>query len=387
MTKNYVFNQENYKFGMDWLNGVLPLCDVFEVFQEFAKFSSKLRFERWVLMPSGKYNYSRCYALDGQSSFLLAYIPVSDEEAFSACSSEQSNNPYIFISISGDGIRKLSAMGSDSDNSALHKLLFFLYRNNFKASRFDTYCDILDKKNPVVPEIVKSFNYFRFPQVGKPTLRTKVQRKPDNIKIYKQHDKNGKVYHNVVLGNHGTRFGMFRCYNKLEELVNGRLSDFSSDILSSYNVSDYWYRLEYEIHKENADSCFKSLMQRADEEGTLYFADIFYSALNRVFQVVIPPSLHSNVSDYPLSTGWRLFFDFVSSNNVHLVQFNPVPYIPMSLKRLIKNTQRLASYIYAIDLVRQHFPDLDFYIKNYGRERFDCLPRYRELINELSEVL
>lgn len=316
-----------YKFGMDWLNGVLPVYDVSEVFNTLAVFSSKLRFDRWELVNSGKYNYSRRYCLDGKASIQLMYNPVSDEEAFTACVKEDSpessnirthNNPYVFFSISGDGIRYLHSLGGEQ--SALNKLLFYFYRNGFKASRFDVYCDILDSSNEVVPLIQKAFKYFRFPQVGKITLRTSVQRLDKNCDVRRHHDSKGKVYYNCTLGNHGTRFGMFRCYNKLEEVLNGRLAEFSDVILKEYGVKDYWYRLEYELHKENAAACFNACLANAESENVaLSFESIFASALERVFSVALYERYTQTNHGYGIVNEWDNFCTSVLSNSEYLV--------------------------------------------------------------------
>lgn len=322
-----------YKFGMDWLNGVLPVTDVWEVFQMLEKFSSKLRFDRWELVNSGKYNYSRRYCLDGKASIQLMYNPVSLEEGFTACLPEPKtdeaepntiyqrthNNPYVFFSISGDGIRQLHNMGGDV--SALNKLMFYFYRNSFRCSRFDVYCDVLDKKNTAVPIIQKAFKYFQYPQVGKPTLRTNVQRKAGNVSMYRGVDDKGKVYYNCVLGNHGTRFGMFRCYNKRMELLEGRLSgEKGNEILKDYGNPDYWWRLEYEIHKENAAACFNACMEQAEKNNkVLSFDAVFASALERVFDIVDVSGLHCASSNFPYSDKWASFCDLVQDDSIHLV--------------------------------------------------------------------
>ncbi len=304
-----------YKFGMDWLNGVLPVADVWSVFEMLEKFSSKLRFDRWTLLNSGRYNYSRRYCLDGKMTIQLMYNPVSDEEGFTADMNH--NNSGIFFSISGDGIRYLHSLGGDV--SALNKLLFYFYRNSFKASRFDTYCDILDDNNDIVPLIQDAFDNFIRPEYDRPTLKTYMRRTDSNIGYIKHRDINGNPYYNCQLGNHSSSVGMFRCYNKFEEMRDGRLSDFSSDAFNSYNVEDYWYRLEYEMHKENAAACFNALMSRADAENSpLCFEDIFNSVFERVFTVVDYKS-SSGMQNQPTSNVWASFGAELQENAIHLV--------------------------------------------------------------------
>ena len=122
---NTIASNSKYRFGMDWLNGVLPIQDVHELFNILGTFSSKLRFERWEEVPTGKYNYKRRFCLDGKASIQLMYNPISDEEYFQACHNLENlpgynNNSYVFFSISGDGIRYLNSIGGSQ--TALNKL-------------------------------------------------------------------------------------------------------------------------------------------------------------------------------------------------------------------------------------------------------------------------
>ncbi len=305
-----------YKFGMDWLNGVLPVSDVWSAFEMLEKFSSKLRFGRWTLLNSGLYNYARRYALDGKMTIQLMYNPVSDEQGFTADMNH--NNSGIFFSISGDGIRYLHSLGGDV--SALNKLLFYFYRNNFKASRFDVYCDILDKDNDIVPLLTEAFSSFGQETVGHYAISTNVQHNRKNVTMYRGLNDDGSEFWNTTLGHHGTRFGMFRCYNKYVEMTDGRLSDMSSDVFKSYDVEDYWYRLEYEMHKENAAACFNALMSRAEAENSpLCFEDIFYSVYERVFSVVTYSSVGRKLGDCPIVSSWASFGAELQSNSIHLV--------------------------------------------------------------------
>ena len=327
-------DSKNYKFGMDWLNGVLPVEDVSKVFEMLAMFSSKLRFERWELVNSGKYNYRRRYCLDGGASIQLMYNPVSDDDSFTACrpdvwiggspvSSEPvpgtHHNPYIFFSISGDGIRYLNSLGGEV--SALNKLLFYFYRNGFKCSRFDVYCDILDKDNEIIPLLTEAFSYFGQEQVGKPFLSTNIRRNRKNVSMFRGLNDDGSEFWNCTLGSHGNTSGMFRSYNKLVEVSDGRLFDFSSAIFDSYGVSDYWYRLEYEMHKDNAAGCFNTLMEKAEScNSPLCFEDIFFCVFNKLFSVSYASTLskfqHANYTDVPV---WSEFRDYLLNNAEYFV--------------------------------------------------------------------
>lgn len=410
-----------YKFGMDWLNGVLPVSDVWSVFEMLEKFSSKLRFDRWTLLNSGRYNYARRYALDGEMAIQLMYNPVSENYPFFACCGEDwdltnidiisyHNNPGIFFSISGDGIRKLHHMGGDV--SALNKLLFYFYRNSFKASRFDTYCDILDDKNEIVPLIQEAFDYVGREQVGKPCISTRLRRCGSSLRtnfnrqIYT--DDNGVDFTNCTLGHHGSTVGMFRCYNKYYEVRDGRLSHLNADgskkdtrkdnyysfdgsfadkLFKEYGVKDYWYRLEYEMHKENAAACFDALMSRAEEENSpLCFEDIFNSVFERVFRICSMPTANYRLVDSPTCDVWASFGAELQENCIHLVQFNSVPYIKCSLSRLGKNANRICGYYYAIgQYLHTLSPEERRQFLYLARDKFENQPKYNLLRDELEE--
>lgn len=390
-----------YKFGLDWLNGVLPVSDVKAVFDMLEQFSSKLRLDRWTLLNSGRYNYARRYCLDGKMTIQLMYNPVSEEHPFCACCGEDwdlsnydiisfHNNPGIFFSISGDGIRYLHSLGGDV--SALNKLLFYFYRNSFKASRFDTYCDILDDKNEIVPLIQEAFEYVGNEQIGKPAISTYLRRTDKsalrkNFRSDRLFEDDGSVFYNCTLGHHGSTVGMFRCYNKRVEVADGRLSEMSSDVFKSYDVEDYWYRLEYEMHKENAAACFNALMSRADTENfTLCFEDIFYSVFERVFTIHIPTGFGRSVSRQPVSNVWAAFGSELQENSIHLVEFASVPYIKVSLRRLGINAERISGYFYAIN---QYLETLDYEERRRfllsAKEKYYNQPKYNLLRDEIEE--
>ncbi len=306
-----------YKFGMDWLNGVLPVEDVSEVFKMLEMFSGKLRFDRWQLTNSGKYNYKRRYCLDGNMTIQLMYNPVSDEELFTA--DKNHNNSGVFFSISGDGIRYLHTLGGEV--SALNKLLFYFYRHGFRSSRFDVYCDILDENNEIVPLITEAFSYARCEQVGKPFVVTRLRRTNNNFKQISVVDDEGNKWYNSQLGHHGSTVGMFRCYNKFIEMSEGRLEDISEDVFKAYDVDNYWYRLEYEMHKENAAACFNALMEKADNcNSPLCFEDIFFSVYDRVFRIAKSNSLIEMANgNAPAVDVWSAFGDELCSSNEYFV--------------------------------------------------------------------
>ena len=367
--------QELYHFGMDWLNGVLPVSDVGEVFRTLAQFSSKLAYNRWSLECYGKYNYAFRYCLDGQSSVQLMFNPMKEHADDRRCliADMDCNNSGVFFSISGDGIRKLASMGQ-SGNSALNKLLFYFYRNGFKASRFDVYCDILDKKNKVVSVVRESFKYFRFPQVGKLTLTTNVQRKPNAVRMDRYVDENNKVYYNCTMGNHASNTFMFRCYNKREEVLNGRLDEYSESLLKYYDDPQYWWRMEYELHKKHAADYFNATMKQAEEDNkNIQYRDCFLTAFDRCFTPVVFSYLKhlKNIRTLTVSVDWSEFANMISNCPERFILSNStLPYVEMSRVRLNKYIKHNSSFVYALFTAVLFQPDLIYDVLAEGQDRF-----------------
>lgn len=382
------FFEKNYKFGMDWLNGVLPLVEVDDVFSVLESFSSKLRKDRWQLASTGKYNYKARYMLDNKPFIQLMYNPSfytdDDLPSLTAMNPDESNNPHIFFSISGDGIRYLSSIGGEM--TALNKLLCYFYANGFKATRFDVYCDILDKTNDIVPLLKKSFDYFLCPRVGKPSLSTNVHRDRKNIQSFHSYDDDGKRFINLQLGHHGSCFGMFRCYNKLVEVQDGRLSGFSSEIFKLYDVKDYWYRLEYEIH-EHASSCFNAALEEASQNGSFSFQHIFCAAAERMFTPVYVSCLGRKVSQQNQCVVWVDFLE-LCGQNPYFVPVRAVPFVLSDRKRMRANMDRLKGYFYAMLLEMDHWSDFaKLEYLDEARRRFESQKKYNFFRDELEDTV
>lgn len=386
------FFEQNYRFGIDWINGVLPVDDVDEVFDMLASFSSKLRKERWQLASTGKYNYKCRYMLDNKPFIQLMYNPFDDFSAEGdpcpiACTPDNSscNNPYVFFTISGDGIRYLSSIGGNMN--ALNKLFCYFYANGFKASRFDVYCDILDRQNDIVPMLKKAFYYFISPRVNMPTLSTNIHRVSKNIDVRFKVDEFGDRYFNLTLGHHGSTSGMFRCYNKRQEVIDGRLEGFSDEILSSYGVDDYWYRLEYELH-DTAAASFNAAMQDASDNGFLCIRKIFRAAASRFFTpIVFSGSSLSHLARNDNVDAWDSFLDLVSQNP-YFVYLSAVPYVLTDRKRMRSNMERLKGYIYAMLLEFDHWSDdAKREFLESGRIRFESQKKYNTYRDELIDTV
>ena len=405
-----------YKFGFDWLNGVLPVTDVWEVFQQLEKFSSKLAFDRWQRVDTGRYNYGCRYFLDGKPFIQLMYNPVSSEEQFTACVPEPKsddeleqipidlkthNNPYIFFTISGDGVRYLHSIGGEQ--TALNKLMFYFYRNGFRCTRLDPYCDILDKDNKVVDLIVDNVCSWDKREIGGTSISTNMRRINANFRQFPNVALDGSHYTNVQIGNHSSNMGMFRCYNKLDEIYQGRLGgkitktdeknykeshkqlmqDILDKMLLDYGVEDYLYRLEYELHGDYAAQNFNALMSSAEKENKLCLEDVFYAALSRFFGIVTTTTLDGRIRDFSFCFIWQEFLDFVGES-IHLVEFAAMPYISMRKARLHSYIKKNSVFVFSILVALFMDRALLLSILPDGAQKYFGKKKYNDLRDELK---
>ena len=303
---------ESTVFSFDWLNGTLPgFCDVRYFFDCLEKIHADLKYEEWFSRERGIYNYSQSFGLQGSSRFIVAFNPDYDNSALAVEFSDNFNtfplravtdgyNPGIFISISGDGLRYLNSLG----NGVVKALFSFLRSQGFKASRLDVCCDIFDKDNPLVPLLVEAFHYCIVKKGGKATLTSNIRRTVDNVRIQLNADpyrENNDWSYSIAFGNHGSSWGMFRLYDKWLEIKTGRLKEFSEDLLKD---KDYWYRLEYELHKEHAALLFNNL-------GDMTTSDAFHFAACNMFKVVIPKSEKTQSDKCINSSVWAEFLEYI----------------------------------------------------------------------------
>lgn len=336
---------EKLQYSFDWLNGTLPFYDVRYFFDCLEKIHPDLAFSEFHDRNRGIYNYSTSFGLLGDSRFIVAFNPDYDNydsnygNDFGYYPMHAVNggfNPGIFVSISGDGLRYLNSLGED----IVYKLFAFFKKNGFKASRLDVACDIYDKENPVVPLLIEAFYYAVKRVAGAPTLVSNIRRTPNNINIYVTPDpyrNDNDFSQGISFGNHGSSWGMFRMYDKWLEVKIGRLSKYADELLEG---KDYWYRLEYELHKEHAQELFNLFDQ-------LSVAQCFGYAADDMFNVVIPKTENTRSNECSISVVWTEFLEYVSSN-IHFVQLVNTPYIEKSVNNTKNWVLSLSKAFFAV---------------------------------------
>lgn len=289
---------DTMEFSIDWLNGVMEFDgSIFDFFKDISLFDDRLRADNWILLKGGKYHYNQRFCLNGNATIQVCWNS-SEETPFVPYKKGENNNYGIFVSISGDGLRYLQ-----QHENTLGSLMKYFYYNGFRCSRFDVNCDIFEKDNPLIPVVIEAFRWALIRKEGELGLSTNVQRKSSNFSIYEMVDTyhNERCY-NCQLGNHSTRFGMFRCYNKWLELKDGRLSDVGDAILAAKGNPDYWYRLEYELHKENAADIFNAFAS-----GKINIEHAFYAAAQKIFTVVNQKYICGSMGLNPINSVWAEF--------------------------------------------------------------------------------
>lgn len=322
-------NKDDLKFNIDWLNGVLPITD-FSIIEDFLNQYPLLNLSNWVDSP-GRFNYLLGLEFSGMPGFRFCWnnrtpyqvtgndIYRSSEDEYrdhdnngSIPSKGEHNNAYVFLQLSGDGIRFLQKF------DLIHDFFTFLYNNNFRCTRFDVNCDIFSADNEVVDVISEAADYFVNPVRGKPTFRSKYFRRQNKtIRVQQNYDfVLQKMTKNVTIGNHGSQTGMFRCYNKRVEVFETKKAEVALELWRSHGEPDYWYRLEYELHKASAESIFNSYMAAGDFNNIA----AFMTAFDEFFDIVVFTS--HTATENAFVPCWVAFSDLIVMRNIHFVQLS-----------------------------------------------------------------
>lgn len=317
---------DDVKFNLDWLQGVLKITH-WQTVVDFLNSLKEISFENWVEAP-GLFNYAygynfalvkgfrfcfnqrSIYQSTGDEYYKYNEMEFRDETNTGDIPSQgECNNPYIFVQVSGDAIRFLQKF------NLIHHFLMFLGANNFCCTRFDVNCDIFDKDNNVVPLIQEASDYFVNPVRGRVSFRGRYFRRNNNsIRIIQNYDDLlGFNTKNISIGNHGSETAMFRCYNKRVEVFDTKPKAVAQGIWEGHGCPEYWYRLEYELHKKSAENIFNAYLN----SGLFNNIGAFYTALTSFFDIVDFTTFTQ--SGNRLSQIWQEFVSFIEAQNDHFV--------------------------------------------------------------------
>ena len=372
---------DNCQFNLDYFNGVIQDFDssVVEFIKDISLFDERLKLDNWLISEKGLYNYSFSARLLGLNNFVIAWNPSFNS---SMIPSQDCNNKGLFISISGKGLSFLQ-----KHSNTLPSLIKYFYNLGLRCSRFDVNCDIFDRDNDIVPLLVDSIDNALIRQEGISGLVCDLKRTNQNFRVMPiiDTDTNEKFY-NAYVGHHGTNFGMFRCYNKKIEVKEKNSSDVASIILDSVGNPDYWYRLEYEVHKENADSVFKAFAS-----GKISLQGAFFACADRFFTPVVQCSAYTNnfSRDSKKSVLWVSFMEylslFISYNSGNIEVFTHSPSIEKDFVSYQGYLELMKPILFMAEQFRSANPDwYDKVVLQEGKVKFESNPKYYLVRSELS---
>lgn len=331
---------ENVRFGVDWFNVMVKSSDVVGLIGFFSAFNEDMVLENWTISNT-QIGFKRSLHFQGKNIIRVSYNPTLSNEWEANMDDSNNLNIGILVSISGDGCRYLASCGVLSE--------FFNYLNKFEynCTRLDIYMDIFNSENKLVDLIYKAFYSRLFNEYSGTDVSTKMQLERDgNVKVIPVVDPfSRKQSWNVTVGNHGSNFGMFRCYNKLAELCQGRLQKQFEDVAQGRT---YWYRLEYELHKGNAQKYFKMLMLDSLSFEVL-LPHVYSAVASSMFRIVSISENLETVRHADTDEFWEEFL--MSLRNLTFIQENidgvvSEPYVKnKSVQKLQSNGERIACSI------------------------------------------
>lgn len=394
------YNENDFAFGIDWLHGVLPFNDVTALWSALGSIDSRLGPDYWK--PLGTFrNYNTRFICQGKPSITIAFNqdyladPYSNkwyysknpsETPISLLAEDHPYNPGIFVSISGDGLRFIN-----DKPGALKQILKYFRLQKFSCSRIDFYCDFFNPKNKIIPHVIKSFNNAVLEKPGGFCLRSNMRRTSGSSGTVDVHSyvdtirPGGKKVTNVTFGNHGSSFGMFRCYDKWFEISSGRLNLYKEEMLKRCD-DQYWYRIEYELHNGNtvrrAESIFNNL---ADD--LMNVRECFGWCVNQMFDIVKIKYSQQKIDRREVSEIWDTFrqiIHFVQSGELPLVS---VPWVEKTPEQFVRWLHRMQLAVYKIERLFANDPELKVKILSAGEERYNSDIVQKQLFDNFFDKL
>lgn len=354
------------KFSVDWLNVVLHDNDVKALFDFFESVCPEMAFENWS-DTNGCRGYKKMWIFQGSNIIRLAYNPKND--SIFVADDEHPSNKNILLSISGDGCRFMASHG------VLSEFFGYCKKVGCHATRLDLALDLIDKENPLVDCITEAFGsaIVRKEDSFAVSSNTWVRSKAVSITENADEWRNLKSY-NTTFGNHDSQFGMFRCYDKWLEVKCGRLASCADALFSSIGATDYWYRLEYETHKEHATRFFNMLLNGVE------LRQVYFEIASSFFRIAYCKLTTSNPHDCSSADVWQDFLDYLDKSYIYprdmVDDLCALPYIRRTdLLSLRSNIERTEGYIYSVLLLLENDPDLEFRIRTSGKDKFMRPPK------------
>lgn len=349
---NFDYLSSNIVFSADWLNLKLENFEsVTKFFSLLESLSPRLARFTWERAETGIYNYTNRYRWHGMNGFQFAFNPhdCAFEHAITAENTGLSSGNFgIFVTIAGSAIRELENL--ETDKNVFNELMYMLWKNGAQATRYDVCADFFDPELIPLDLLSQCFENFYKPQVGQPAFSTNYFRRPEckNVVWFPETSLDLEEYTNYQIGGHGSRTGMCRVYNKYDEQRKKLSSDGFSELQEKSGFSDFWYRIECELHKERANQAFQNCMKAFESDKKKFnLSGLWLNSLLLFFKVVDIEKVACTMSLQPSNAVWVDFVALIESiiHFVYLTKedfaFARLPYVRESAKRCIENLERL----------------------------------------------
>lgn len=391
-----------FSFTFDWFTGILDCDNVAEFLLGLVDIDDRFSLDNFFAHKFGLYNYSFRIMLAGMPSISFAWnpdynstrslynfstVPKIDKSTgevlvdgrIVSCDVKSIQNPGLFISISGDGLRFL---GDDT----VQKLFKYFYDFGVRSTRLDIACDIKDRDNFIIPMLQEAFSHACSYEPGDLVLHAPHHQHTKFSTTLISRTQYDSLRHQFVtnwqLGDHGSNFGMFRMYDKYFEVAFGRHSDRAKEMLIGI---DYWERLECELHQYAAQQLFNEIMS-----SDLSIKVAFASAFGSLIRVAQGKSSGYHRSQLPTDQQFEEFLTWLGEN-VHFVQFVSDPFVESTPEKFINHSLHMASYLSTVFELVQNVPGLYDMIEELASKRKRTHPgKYswvQSYIDKLSDEL
>ena len=303
------FNEKDYIFNVDWLT-IRVNADIDTFILDFCETFNLDFYKDIAVRKNGLYLYPYGYYVSELGSNVISFSYNKDENGKSIVSKYDITgnvaNYGVLCNITGDGCRWLQSRSPVGFSEFLDICLKYEYN----VTRFDVCCDIFDKDNPIIPLVQRfGLEFYDMEKEDKIGMANGFSRK-DFVKVHYVWD--GLLSHytpNITIGNRSSTKGQMQVYNKRVEIEEGRLSSIKDAFFSTYEVKDYWYRIEYRC-KSFANYVFDNFVSSDFNPGVAFLA-----AAIRFGRFTLP--VHSVEGNLKTVPEWQYFVEWLDT--IHLV--------------------------------------------------------------------
>lgn len=368
---------DTVSFGIDWVNVTVD-CSSIDLFLNEVSKACNLDLQYWRLLPTGLRWYPNAvtYELAGKMAIVCSYHLLDDGSV--PVDTSVISNHGIAVSISGDGCRYLNTHFDDG----LREFLKVCVKYPHKATRVDTYMDIFDSDNPIVPLFSRFAHTGHNPKKGDLVLNANMVRDSNYFSYMPVWDDVINDWtDNVYIGKRTSRC-QCNIYNKRVE-VSKRLPYIADAIFNSVGCTGYWYRIEYRAYKaynKLIDSIFDNVINGNPVDCFFMVAEDFFSICDLTENDI------RNISRCDGNVVWLDFMEWLRiQQNSHFVQLTTTDeYVSSEVQRLLIWLKRNSAFLASIDKVRNLLEDEYTSIVQVGNEKRQGIGKYNRFDKEIA---